>query len=106
MRHAIVLLSLLLLAPACPPDPKPPPGPDVADAGPTPGYDAGSADACSAGCQNLKALGCPEADDMARCVEGCRKSSGVIIAPKAVACWGSASSASSARACGSVECRR
>lgn len=122
-RTILFLTAFACLAPACPPPAPVPPEPDVVvtDAAPAPapshdagpeagldasGRDAGPPDACTRACASLRALGCPEADDIFACLDACRVGRGVLFADKVVTCWASATTAPGVRACGSMRCAR
>jgi len=58
---------------------------------------------CSAACDNLKRLGCPEGDDT-DCERVCTKTQASLLTDLHPSCLASAGSKEAARSCGSVRC--
>lgn len=64
-------------------------------------------EACELACERLKAIGCPEGDGSLSgepCTRVCLRAASLRALP--LACWAGAPSASDARACGALRCRR
>ena len=105
MRSTMILavLSLAMLAPACPPPPtpSPPPAPDAGPAPPPP-VDGG-ATVYDQACAAIAAAGCTEGRDPT-CAATLQHIDGAHITPLDVQKCAAAKTKADVRACGSIRC--